>query len=59
MQCHGRMQVWPICGDGLQLEIRQTVAATGQATQLMARDILPDARDKPQRQKVRTPAFTK
>ena len=50
-------QVWPICGDGLRLEIRQTVAATGQTTQLMAREILPDAKDKPQRQKVCAPAW--
>ena len=45
-------QVWPICGDGLDLEIRLTPSGGGQSRQLMWREITTNAKDKPQRQKV-------
>ena len=51
-------QVWPICGDGLDLEIRQTPSGGGQSTQLMWREITPNAKDKPQRQKVSSSCST-
>ena len=53
MHARACAQVWPICGDGLELEIRHTAAATGRAAQLMLREITPDAKDKPARQKVK------
>ena len=46
-------QVWPICGDGIDLEIRHTLAGSAESKQLMWRTIAPDPKDKPQRQKVR------
>lgn len=46
-------QVWPICGDGIDLEIRHTLAGSAESRQLMWRTIVPDPKDKPQRQKVR------
>ncbi|KAK9907269.1 hypothetical protein WJX75_000339 [Coccomyxa subellipsoidea] len=45
-------EVWPICGDGLDLEIRLTPSGGGQSRQLMWREITTNAKDKPQRQKV-------
>ena len=52
--CGFRMrQVWPICGDGIDLEIRHTLAGSAESKQLMWRTIAPDPKDKPQRQKVR------
>ncbi|KAK9821580.1 hypothetical protein WJX81_008053 [Elliptochloris bilobata] len=54
-------EVWPICGDGLDLEIRHTVAGTGASMQLHWQAVNPDAaHDRPQRQKVefRVPLHT-
>ena len=48
-------QVWPICGDGIDLEVRHTLAGSAESKQLMWRTIVPDPKDKPQRQKVRGP----
>ena len=45
-------QVWPICGDGLTLQITHTKTGRGVPETLMSREIVPDPRDKPQRQKV-------
>ena len=44
-------QVWPICGDGLTLQITHTKTGKGAPETLMRRQIAPDPRDKPQRQK--------
>lgn len=46
------MQVWPICGDGLTLQITHAKAGQGVPETLMRRRIGTDSKDKPQRQKV-------
>ena len=46
------MQVWPICGDGLTLQITHAKAGQGVPETLMSRRIGTDSKDKPQRQKV-------
>ena len=51
--CYDLGQVWPICGDGLDLEVMLTPGRGGLSQQLMWREITPNAKDKPQRQKVR------
>ncbi|CAL8462880.1 g2414 [Coccomyxa elongata] len=45
-------EVWPICGDGFDLEIMVTSGGGGQSQQQMWREINTNAKDKPQRQKV-------
>lgn len=45
-------QVWPICGDGLTLQITHTRTGTSTPETLMDRLISPSSSDKPQRQKV-------
>ena len=46
------MQVWPICGDGLTLQITHAKAGQSMPETLMSRRIGTDSKDKPQRQKV-------
>ena len=45
------VQVWPICGDGLTMQITHTRAGQGAPETLMMRQVQPDPRDKPHRQK--------
>ena len=51
------MQVWPICGDGLTLQITHTKGGEGALETLMNRAIVPDSKDKPQRQKASMMSF--
>ena len=46
-------QMWPICGDGLTLQILHTRAGSATPEILMSRRHPPGSHEKPQRQKVR------
>ena len=46
------MQMWPICGDGLTLQIQHTKAGSATPEILMSRRHPPGSHEKPQRQKV-------
>ena len=46
-------QMWPICGDGLTLQIQHTKAGSAAPEVLMSRRHPPGSHEKPQRQKVR------
>ena len=46
------MQMWPICGDGLTLQILHTSVGSATPETLMSRRHPPGSHEKPQRQKV-------